>query len=132
MRAARAYGNLGRQTSVMVSDPVGLVMLLYEKLIERINEAKSGFAARDVEARSAAISKAIELIELGLISSLDESKGGEVAKRLRIHYQIWLATLLQANMEASAALLDQVEREVRTIKSAWEELKGSSTMRFAN
>jgi len=123
MRAARTYSNLGRETSVMVSDPVGLVMLLYDKLLQRINEARGGFAAGDIESRSSSISKAIELIEVGLLSSLDDTRGGEVSRRLRLHYQIWTATLLQANMRASPELLEKVESEVRTIKSAWEDLK---------
>jgi len=125
MRAARAYGNLDRQTSVMVSDPVGLVVLLYDKLIQRIQEARAGFASKDVQARSDAISKAMELIEVGLMSSLDDSRGGEVAVRLRAHYQVWMAKLLRSNMQASVELLSEVEAEVKTIKLAWDELKGA-------
>jgi len=123
MRAARAYGNLDRQTSVMVSDPVGLVVLLYDKLLQRLSEARAGFAAKNIPERSNAISKAIELIEVGLLSSLDDSRGGDVSSRLKAHYQVWMTKLFRANMQASVALIDEVEAEVKTIKLAWDELK---------
>ena len=126
MRAARAYGNTDRQTSVMVSSSVGLVILLYDKLLVRLAEAKKGFGGRDIAARSAAISKAIELIEIGLVSSLDHRQGGDVAARLKIHYQVWIAKLFNANMRASEELLFEVEEEVRTLKSAWDQINSRS------
>jgi flagellar protein FliS len=122
MRAARAYGSTDRQTAVMVSNPVGLVILLYEKLLTRLAEAKRAFAVRDVQARSQAITKSIELIDIGLVSSLDHSKGGDIAVRLKAHYEIWIAKLFRANMKASEELVSEVEEEVRMIKSAWVEL----------
>jgi len=131
MKAARAYGNLGLQTSVMVSDPVGLVILLYDRLLQRLQDARLGFTTRDIPARATAISKAIELIELGLLTSLDDAKGGEVAGRLRVHYQVWIAKLFQANMQASVELIEEVEAEVQTIKSAWAELKRVNSLSHA-
>jgi len=131
MRAARAYGNLDRQTSVMPSDPVGLVVLLYDKLLQRLQEAREGFARKDVMGRSEAISKSIELIEVGLLSALDDANGGEVAARLRAHYQVWMTKLFRANMLVSVQLLDEVEAEVKTIKLAWDELKGSAKVNRA-
>jgi flagellar biosynthetic protein FliS len=122
MRAARAYGSLDRQTSVMVADKIGLVVLLYDKLTLRLQQARAAFEARDIPARSEAISKSIELIEVGLLSALDDAGGGEVAARLRAHYQLWLAKLLRSNMQASINLLSEVEEEVKTIKLAWDEL----------
>jgi flagellar protein FliS len=126
MKAARAYGNLDRQTSVMVSGQVGLVVLLYDKLLQRIREAQVAFTARDIPARAAAISKAIELVEMGLIPALDNRRGGDVAVRLRNHYQLWVGKFFRANMQASPELLVEIESEVRTIKLAWDELKGGA------
>jgi len=127
MRAARAYGNTDRQTAVMVSSSVGLVILLYEKLLIRLDEAKRGFANQDIPARLDAIAKAVELIEVGLISSLDLRQGGEIASRLKIHYDIWIAKLFNANIKASVELLDEVEQEVQTIKSAFMQIEQANT-----
>jgi flagellar protein FliS len=110
----------------MMSSPVGLVALVYDKLLQRLLEAQAAFTARDIPARAAAISRAIELVELGLISALDDRRGGDVAVRLRNHYELWVAKLFRANMQASPELLVEIESEVRTIKLAWDELKGGA------
>jgi len=123
MRAARAYGKTDRQTAVMVSSSVGLVILLYDRLLQRLAEAKRCLVTRDIPARSEAISKSIELIEIGLISSLDVRQGGDIAARLKIHYDVWIAKLFNANMKASVELLDEVEQEVETIKSAFSQIE---------
>ena len=123
MRAARAYGKTDRQTAVMVSSPVGLVILLYDRLLQRLAEAKRCLATRDIPARSEAISKSIELIEIGLISSLDVRQGGDIAVRLKVHYDVWIAKLFNANMKASVELLTEVEQEVQTIKSAFSQIE---------
>jgi len=123
MRAARAYGRTDRQTAVMVSSSVGLVILLYDRLLQRLAEAKRCLVTRDIPARSEAISKSIELIEIGLISSLDVRQGGDIAARLKIHYDVWIAKLFNANMKASVELLDEVEQEVQTIKSAFSQIE---------
>jgi len=123
MRAARAYGKTDRQTAVMVSSSVGLVILLYDRLLQRLAEAKRCLVTRDIPARSEAISKSIELIEIGLISSLDVRQGGDIAARLKIHYDVWIAKLFNANMKASLELLDEVEQEVETIKSAFSQIE---------
>ena len=123
MRAARVYGRTDRQTAVMVSSSVGLVILLYDRLLQRLAEAKRSLVTRDIPARSEAISKSIELIEIGLISSLDVRQGGDIAARLKIHYDVWIAKLFNANMKASVELLDEVEQEVQTIKSAFSQIE---------
>ena len=126
MRSARAYGKTDRQTAVMVSSPVGLVILLYDRLLLRLAEAKRCLVTRDIPSRSEAISKSIELIEIGLISSLDVRQGGDIAARLKIHYDVWIAKLFNANMKASVELLDEVEQEVQTIKSAFSQIEQAS------
>lgn len=122
MRAARAYGSADRETSVMVANSVGLVILLYEKLLSHLAEARDAFSSRDVERRSRALTKAVELIELGLVSSLDLGRGGDVAVRLKSHYELWIAKLFRANMQATEELVSEVEKEVRMLNSAWVEL----------
>jgi flagellar protein FliS len=109
----------------MVADPVGLIVLVYHRLTLRLQQARAAFEAKDIQARSDAISKCIELIEVGLLSALDDARGGDVASRLRAHYQLWLTKLLRSNMQASVDLLSEVEEEVKTIKLAWDELKDS-------
>jgi flagellar protein FliS len=106
----------------MAADPVGLIILLYEKLLLRIAEAAVAIQADDLQARGKATSAAIEIISNGLIGALDMDRGGEVAVRLREQYQIWLTMLLQLNLSGDIKLLNILESGVREVLSAWREL----------
>lgn len=123
MRAARAYQAVGQQTAVMAAGTVDLVLLLYDRLLDRIREARQALMAGHIAERGRFTGLAIEIIEKGLIGSLDDRRGGAVAQSLRKQYEIWMLLLIKANLEAGVSQLDSVESQVRTVRSAWQELK---------
>ena len=125
MRAARAYQNVNQQTAVISADTVQLVVLLYEKLLDRIREARDAQVARNIARRGQATSLAIELIEKGLVASLDMARGGEIAVKLREQYGMWILLILQFNLHGKLEQIDSVEHQVRTILSAWREIRTS-------
>lgn len=123
MRAARAYQNVNQQTAVIGADTLQLVVLLYEKLLDRIREASKAQAIRDIAARGRATSLAIELIEKGLLGSLDTQRGGEIAVKLKEQYSLWMLQLIQFNQHGRLEALEALEQQVKTVLSAWQELK---------
>lgn len=123
MRAANAYKRVNDSTSVMAADPVGLIILLYEKLVLRIQEAKLAIDTGDLHGRGRATSAAIEIISSGLIGALDMQQGGDIALRLKEQYNIWLQMLLQANLSGDLRTLAGLESGVKEVLSAWRELK---------
>ncbi|NDD11208.1 MAG: flagellar export chaperone FliS [Betaproteobacteria bacterium] len=127
MRAASAYKRVSDSTSVMAADPIGLIVLLYEKLLQRLREAALAIDSGDFSARGRATSSAIEIISSGLIGALDLERGGELALRLKEQYQLWLRMLLQVNLQGDKNLLAVLESNVAEVLSAWQELKASKT-----
>lgn len=125
MRAARRYQSVGQQTAVMAAGTIDLVLLLYDKLLDRVREARQALDKGDIATRGRCTGLAIEIIEKGLIGSLDDRRGGEVARGLRRQYEIWMLQLLRANLEGSANLFESVDGQVRLVRSAWQELKAS-------
>ena len=123
MRAARAYKSVHDTTSVMSNDSVGLVVLLYERLLQRILEADAALHRHDIEGRGRATSAAIQIINEGLIGALDMEQGGEVAKSLKGHYHQWIALLLKCNLRGDADPLVTLRMSVTELLSAWLELK---------
>jgi flagellar protein FliS len=123
VRAARAYQSVDRHTAVISGNTVDLVILLYEKLLQRFREARKAIELNDIAGRGVATSKAIELIEKGLIGCLDMRQGGEIAEQLRRQYGLWLNQTLRCNLTADLSLLDKLEAEVKDILSAWQEIK---------
>jgi len=81
MRAASAYKRVSDSTSVMAADPIGLIVLLYEKLLQRLREAALAIDSGDFSARGRATSSAIEIISSGLIGALDLERGSKNKKK---------------------------------------------------
>jgi flagellar protein FliS len=123
MRAARAYQSVDRHTAVITGDPVDLVILLYDKLLQRFREVRAAVERGDIGARGEATGKAIELIEKGLVGCLDMNQGGGIAVQLKRQYAIWMSQLLRCNLTADLELLTKLEAEVKDIHQAWQELK---------
>jgi len=98
MRAARAYQSVSQHTSVMGASTLELVLLLYEKLLDRLRQARESAKSGDVAGRGRATGLAIEIIEKGMLGALDMAQGGEIAVRLKDQYQFWMVQLLRFNM----------------------------------
>jgi flagellar protein FliS len=131
MRAAKAYGDVARHTSVMTANSLELVLLLYDKLLQRLREVRAANDKGDVRERGEATGKAIDIIEKGLIGSLDFNKGGDIAKRLHAHYQAWSVLVLRYMANPDPQILEAIEVQVTALREAWDELKRQSPSDWA-
>jgi flagellar protein FliS len=123
MRAARAYQSVGQHTAVIGANTLDLVVLLYDKLLERIRQAKECVRAGDIAGRGKATGLAIEIIEKGMLGALDMTKGGEIAVRLKDQYHAWMIQLLRFNMDGDENILAAVESQIKTVLSGWEAIR---------
>jgi flagellar protein FliS len=106
---------------VQTADPLTLVRLLYDNALQSVKSARDMLAARDIRARSNAISKASDCLLL-LADSLSLEQGGEISRNLLALYGYMQNRLLDANMDQSDAPLAQVQGLLTTLRSAWSEL----------
>jgi len=117
MRALAAY----RIEKILSADPLDLVRLLYGGAMEAVDTARRCLAARDIRGRSAAISKAIEILS-ELIVSLDRDRAPELSPRLAELYDYMQRRLLAANFEQVDAPLAKVFRLLETLAQAWNQV----------
>jgi flagellar protein FliS len=68
------------------------------------------------------ISKALDIINNGLAAALDQEKGGVIAERLASLYDYIARLLLAANLRNDEESLNQAERLLEDIASAWREI----------
>lgn len=108
---------------ILTADPVKLVQLLYGGAIEAVTRARTMLAQGDIMARSAAVTKAIEIIA-ELSSSLDHERGGELSGRLASLYDYMQRRLIDAHREQADPPLAEVDRILHTLEEAWSEVKG--------
>jgi len=118
---ARAYARVGVESGVMSASPHKLIVMLFDGGIGFIRAARLHMQAGRVAAKGEAISKAIDVVG-GLSSALDHERGGELAGRLESLYDYVSDLLLKANLENSVARLDEAERLLADIASAWREI----------
>jgi flagellar protein FliS len=78
--------------------------------------------AGDVAAKGKAISHAINIIDNGLRAALDHEAGGEIAADLETLYDYMSRRLLLANLRNDATLLDEVDKLLEGLASAWSQI----------
>jgi flagellar protein FliS len=106
---------------VQTADPLTLVRLLYDNALQSVKIARRMLHARDIQARSNAISRASDCLLL-LADSISLEQGGEISKNLLALYGYMQNRLLDANMKQSDAELAEVQGLLTTLGSAWSEL----------
>ena len=121
--AKKAYKTIELETTVMSASPHKLVLMLYDGAITAIHRAKVHLEQKEIPQKGSAISKAIDIVENGLKSSLDMKVGGDLAIRLSMLYDYMCDTLLAANMRNDVAKLDEVVGLLNQLKSAWQAIE---------
>ncbi len=128
--ALKSYGQVGVQASGAYATPHRLITMLLEGALEKIAQAKGFMERGEIPEKGSYISWAISIIE-GLRISLDAEKGENIAANLEALYDFMERRLVEANMQNSTEILDEVSGLLHTIKEAWtsipENIKNSSS-----
>ncbi|MFM5598232.1 flagellar export chaperone FliS [Aeromonas veronii] len=116
----KAYTTQNLQAEMAVADSYRVIQLMMQGLIERLAQSKGAIERRDFEAKSAAISKCMALLN-GLQDALDLSYG-KVPEDLFSLYDYMKIRLLDASRHMNVAPLDEVSQLMLTIKSGWDAI----------
>lgn len=121
-RSASAYAKVGIESAVASADPHRLILMLFDGATVAISTARLHLERNEIAAKGQNISKAIDIINNGLLASLDKEAGGELAQNLAALYEYMCNRLLWANLKNDAAALDEVARLLGEIHGAWAEI----------
>lgn len=105
--------------SVLSSDPVRLVMALYEGAVESAREARRCLENGDIWGRVKAVTKAVNIL-IELTVSLDHKKGGEIATNLARLYNYMQRKVMEGHARKSASAFEEVEKLLRSLLEAWK------------
>ncbi|SFV22653.1 flagellar export chaperone FliS [Pseudidiomarina donghaiensis] len=123
MRGAAAYGRVDVESHVLSASPHKLILMLFEGVQKQIKAARLHMGNGNVAEKGMAITKATDIVNLGLLAALDKEKGGELAERLESIYLYVGQLLLQANLKNDVAKLDEAAELLEQIGSAWKEIQ---------
>jgi flagellar secretion chaperone FliS len=121
-RAISAYVQTGVETAVPEADAHRLVLMLFEGALSALADARIKMMEGDIPGRGHAISRAISIIDQGLLSSLNTEKGGELAARMSSLYAYITTRLLQANLRAEKEGIEEAARLISELHSAWKAI----------
>lgn len=116
------YGKIDLETRIAGATPHQLISLLFSGAANAISRAKIYFAKGDVARRGEMLSKAINIIDNGLRSSLNHEIAPEISKDLERLYEYMSYKLLVSNIKQDPAILDEVAGLLMTLSQTWQEI----------
>ncbi len=122
----KAYTANSLQAEMLVADSYRVIQLMMQGTMEKLAQAKGAIERRDFAAKSAAISKAMALLN-GLQDSLDLSYG-KIPEDLYALYDYMKYRLMDASRNMDVAPVDEVAQLFITIKSAWDSIPQAERM----
>lgn len=105
--------------SLLNSDPVRLVISLYEGAIKSARQARECLKAGDIRGRSQSITRVVQILA-ELMASLDHEKGGEVSQNLKRLYSYMQGRLLEAHAKKAEEPIVEVEQLLSTLLEGWQ------------
>ena len=122
LSAARAYSSVGVESGAMSASPHGLMLMLYEGAMLSVSASRMHLLVGRTAEKAQAISKAVAIIQDGLMASLDRDSGGVIAEQLFCLYEYMVTRLTEANIGNRPEPLEEVGRLLAELKGAWQAI----------
>lgn len=111
-----------RQVSATGANPAGLVVKLYDAILEDFRRAIDAIVANKIKERVARLNHAL-LIIAELDSVLDFERGGVVAQHLRGFYSVMRGLIIEANVRANRESVERLIDFFMPLRKAWQQVE---------
>ena len=123
-RAIRSYGTVQVASSLAGAQGAQLTQMLFDGLVDAMVTLRGHILPQSVAAKAAQVNK-VQRIVLGLQSTLDFERGGEIARNLDELYSYVMRRLVHVHADNDLDALDEVTDVIREIRDAWRTLSPS-------
>lgn len=120
-RNLKAYNRTKLEAELLVASPHRITQMLFEGLIERLNQAKGYIDTGDFAKKADFISKAMGILN-GLQGAVDVSYDEELGNRIIGLYDYMKERLNDANTTNTTEPIDEIIRLITPIKEAWDNI----------
>ena len=110
-----------QRSDVLTADPLTLVILCYNSAISNLKMAQARFSEHQYEAKTIAISKAVDIIG-ELMSTLNFEAGGDIARNLNAIYRYALQRISYGDIHKDMSALDEVISILEDLRDAWKTI----------
>jgi flagellar protein FliS len=121
LKGINAYKKGNLKQDIATADPHRLTLMLMQGALDRMAYAKGCMERKDFAGKSEHLSR-VSAILLNLRDTLDLDIGGEVAQNLYALYEFMVQRLLDANVQNSLQIMDEVINLLLPIKTAWASI----------
>ncbi len=128
-RASSAYKRVAAETGVQGADAHQLVGLLFDALLQALNQARGAIERGEVEIKGASLVKAVRILEEGLKPGLNLREGGELAANLQRLYDYGIQRLTHANLRSDGGAVAEVADLIEPIAQSWQQIRGAVPVR---
>lgn len=111
-----------RQVSATGVNPAGMIVKLYDRILEDFRRADEAISASDVKGRVESLNHAL-LIIAELDSVLDFERGGIVAQHLHGFYSVTRGLIVEANARTSAQQIKRLVDLYMPLRQAWQQVE---------
>ena len=118
----RDIASFYRQISAAGANPAGLVVKLYDAILEDFRCAADAITAENVKERVARLNHAL-LIIAELDSVLDYERGGIVAKQLHGFYSVMRGSIVEANVRTSRESVEKLIQHFMPLRQSWQKVE---------
>lgn len=108
-----------KNTAVQTARSDGLLLMLYNGLVQSLERAKEAIERRDISEAHVNIIKAQDIVREGLLEPLDFSY--EVSNSLASLYEYFIRRLIEANMKKDADVVQEVLTLVTELRDTWSQ-----------
>ncbi|SFM43143.1 flagellar export chaperone FliS [Thermodesulforhabdus norvegica] len=113
-----------RKTQVETADPVSLVIMCYDAIIDDLKEAQKYHQEKNLEATYDKVRHAQDVIT-ELLVGLDYERGGDIAVNLGRLYNFMLRQLIGVNSRTSPDYYDPLIKIMEELRDAWRQIPRS-------
>ena len=129
-KAAKAYARNNVHGGAIDSDPIELVVLVYERALDHLKLGK--VAVEQGEYGIDHFTKANDLIQKGLLACIDYSQGEDIAQNLSAIYEWTLREIIKGRVEKSPEKIQEVINVLTPLYEGWLGLSAKEQVHFSN
>jgi flagellar protein FliS len=120
--SATANAPVGTQSGEVSESPHRLILMLFDGAIEAVTRTRAHLKANRRGERGETASRAIEIVEMGLKTSLDRKSGGELALSLVDLYDHIARLVLAGSAGSKDEKLAEAARLLAELRDAWSRI----------
>jgi len=121
----KTYRQVNIESGVLSSDPHKIVLMMFDGALTAIAEAKGAIERKDLESKSKAITKAINIFS-ALRESLDKESEPTISDNFDNLYAYCIGNLIDLSVSLDLSGLDEISSFIKPVRDAWSQMPESS------